>query len=272
MFIYLAMMLLKVPYSGGGLGLTKGTELAPDAIVAKLKNDYLTEGNKIPVFAISDVKIDNADAGKSHNAINEAAAGIKNFIAVGGDHSITYSLLKGFCKTNNESRITKDDTAIVVFDAHPDLMQPFSIPTHENWLRMAIADGILKAENVVLVGCRAVHKEEAAFISSSGIRHFPMKEIAANGVTEVCDSAMAAVKDAAALYVSVDIDVVDPSFAPGTGCPEPAGMTARELIYFIQRLRMMKNFAAADVVEVNPAKDLNEMTVRLAAKVVQELC
>ncbi|MEM4368887.1 MAG: arginase family protein, partial [Candidatus Woesearchaeota archaeon] len=72
------------------------------------------------------------------------------------------------------------------------------------------------------------------------------------------------------LYVSIDIDVVDPAFAPGTGYPEPGGFSSRDLIYFLQRLRLLKNFMALDVVEINPLKDVQDLTVKLGAKLLVE--
>ena len=74
-----------------------------------------------------------------------------------------------------------------------------------------------------------------------------------------------------ALYVSVDIDVLDPAFAPGTGYTEPGGLTTRELIYFIQRLKNLKNIQMWDLVEVNPEKDVNNLTVMVAAKLIVEM-
>ena len=73
------------------------------------------------------------------------------------------------------------------------------------------------------------------------------------------------------LYFSLDIDVVDPSFAPATGYAEPGGLTSRQLIYLIQRINKIKNLKAVDIVEINPDKDVNNLTVKLGAKVLGEL-
>jgi len=74
-----------------------------------------------------------------------------------------------------------------------------------------------------------------------------------------------------AFYLSIDIDVIDPAFAPGTGFREPGGLTSREMIYFIQRLKRLKNLKMTDITEVNPSKDSADLTVKLAAKLVKEL-
>ena len=73
------------------------------------------------------------------------------------------------------------------------------------------------------------------------------------------------------LYVSVDIDVIDPAFAPATGYREPGGLTSRQFIYLIQRINKIKNLRAVDIVEINPDRDINKMTVKLGAKILGEL-
>ena len=82
---------------------------------------------------------------------------------------------------------------------------------------------------------------------------------------------MSVAKNFEAMYISIDIDSVDPAFAPGTGYIEPAGLTSRELLYFLSRLLLLKNFRMADLVEVNPDKDFKNLTVKLAAKIIAEI-
>ena len=74
-----------------------------------------------------------------------------------------------------------------------------------------------------------------------------------------------------ALYISVDIDVVDPAYAPGTGYLEPGGLSSRELLYMLHRFKKLRNFNYLDVVEINPGKDLNEITVKLGASIIREM-
>ena len=73
------------------------------------------------------------------------------------------------------------------------------------------------------------------------------------------------------LYISIDIDVIDPAFAPGTGYIEPAGLTSREFLYFLHRLKNLKNIRGYDIVEINPKKDINNLTTKLGAKILVEL-
>lgn len=99
-----------------------------------------------------------------------------------------------------------------------------------------------------------------------------MKEIIAEGVHEISESLMSVAKNFRDLYVSIDIDVLDPAFAPGTGYIEPGGLTTRELLFFLHRLKKLYNLRAFDLVEINPSKDTNDITSKVAAKILVELC
>ncbi|MEM4369094.1 MAG: arginase family protein, partial [Candidatus Woesearchaeota archaeon] len=178
------MQLIKVPTSLGGLSSQKGAELAPDRVVAKLKEIWLSEAGQIPVFNISEVRIVPSNIAETARAIQQAASAHKQFAMIGGDHFITNPSFKGFA-TNFRN------AGIVVFDAHADLMP--TIPgaiTHEDWLRELITAGALKPENVIIVGLRNVDKEERAFIQKMRIKNFSMHEITTEGIHEICDAVM----------------------------------------------------------------------------------
>ena len=134
-----------------------------------------------------------------------------------------------------------------------------------------IEDNIVKKDNVILAGIRNWHKEEFKFLKENKIKFFDMKEISHENINEVSDSIMSVARKFNALYVSIDIDVIDPAFAPGTFYKEPCGMTSRELLYFLSRLKLLKNLKMFDIVEINPDKDFNDLTVRLGAKLLAAL-
>ena len=92
----------------------------------------------------------------------------------------------------------------------------------------------------------------------------------AGDLQDTCDTIME-FSQARELYVSVDVDVIDPAFAPGTGYPESGGLTSRQFISIMQRINKMKNLKAVDIVEINPDKDVNNQTVKLGAKILAEL-
>lgn len=259
------MHLIKIPFSKGSLGKSEGSRFAPDKIAEFTKDFFFSESRILPLFDTISIDINQINLSETHESIFKKISEVKtNFIALGGDHSITYSIFKAFAKDFR-------NPGIIVFDAHPDLMPPETLD-HETYLRKLIEEKIVKPENVILVGLRNWDAEEWKFLKDNRIRIYPMKEMQIEGIANVCDAVMASAKDFDALYMSIDIDTVDPAFAPGTGYTEPAGLTSRELLYFIHRIKLLKNLKAFDIVEVNPEKDVNDMTSKLAAKLCVEFC
>lgn len=260
-------MIIKVPFGRGGVGRTAGTEHAPDMIVNEFLDGPLTHAGKRSHPDVLGLVLNQGNHTESHDAIQKAAEAAKEpFVAIGGDHSITYPLVKGFIANNKNN-----NAGLLVLDAHPDCMQPFQPATHENFLRMLIEEGVVDAKRVVIFGLRAIDEEELRFLKQHNITHFPASLAVEESIEDATNAIMAAVKDWPVLYVSVDIDVADPSCAPGTGYAEPGGISAAELLYMIRRLCFLKNIASADIVEVNPSKDINNMTVALAARVLAEI-
>jgi agmatinase len=98
-----------------------------------------------------------------------------------------------------------------------------------------------------------------------------MKEISFEGLHEVADSVMSVARQWSKVYISINIDVLDPAFAPVVNTSEPGGMSTRDLLYFIQRLKMLRNTWMYDVVGFNPDKDVNDITSKTAAKLIVEL-
>lgn len=249
-------------------GRPKGCEKAPLAILRALDDIYTNEKGKIidkKLFRLEEILVDNSNIEEANKLIYENAKEVfseqDKVFFVGGDHSISYSLVRAF-----KDSFTKP--FLIVFDAHADCMKFGKEPTHEEWLRKLIEEGFL-TENIILIGARNLWPEEKVFLQENKIKIITMKEIWENR-EEICDLLMEKAKEADAFYVSIDIDVVDPAHAPGTGYQEPGGLSSRELIYFLQRLSLLKNFKAADIVEINPDKD-DGKTVKLGAKLLAEM-
>ncbi|MFH0831750.1 MAG: arginase family protein [archaeon] len=262
------MQIIKVPFING-LGKTKGCEKAPEAIVSELSGIYTNEKNIVSEISrhnVTKININQENLDESEKMIYNESRKIfaKNDFSLflGGDHSISYPL----CRAFSESFA---NPGIVIFDAHADCVHDFYPPTHEDWLRTLVSKGF-KPGNVILAGLRNVHSIEKDFISAKKIRCFMQKDIFGN-LHDICDAIMETARKFDALYLSIDIDAVDPAFAPAVAYPEPAGLSSREIIYFIQRLNMLKNLRAADISEVNPLKDFNNITSKLAAKITAEL-
>lgn len=266
------MKILKIPYNAGAMKKKEGQELAPDKIIECLDELYLTESGLNPNFEIEEVKINNQDIDSSKKSIEDAVKKLNEFaILIGGDHSITYSGFKGFVEKHKHDSKKNINTncGLLIFDAHPDCENDFI--THEDFINKLISDEIIKPSNIMLVGIRNWSENEHNFIKKHKIKNYTMKEISFEGLNETCDAVMAAARAFENIYLSIDIDVLDPAFAPGTGYIEPGGLTSRELLYFIQRLKLLKNIKIIDIVEVNPKKDFNNMTSKMAAKLIVEL-
>ena len=177
-------------------------------------------------------------------------------IILGGEHLLTYGTYMSFPK----------DTGYVVFDAHYDLRDEYADIklSHAAYLRRIVEKR--GAENLIHVGARAYVKEELEFLREHNIKTITNQQIRdgdghklLNQLTENFDS----------VYTSIDLDVLDPAFAPGVGNPESVGITSRELYDMITSLQE-RNIVSADIVELNPSFD-NGSTASLAAKMISTI-
>lgn len=257
------MKLLTIPFAGGEK--TLGTRGAPDRIIGHLHHLFLNEQGRDSAFQIINVPINqNSLEETNKNIVNNVAALQERAIVLGGDHSITPACMKAFVKSH-------PGAGIVIFDAHPDADNVLAPAAQDDLLILLLNEELVAPERIILVGKRCWTLQERQFLEKHRIRVYSMADIHDAGVEAVCDAVMEAVREWPAFYLSIDIDVVDPAFAPGTSFPEPGGLSSREMIYFCQRLKLLKNFGMADIVEVNPELDINNLTSRLAAKMVREL-
>jgi len=174
----------------------------------------------------------------------------------GGEHLITYGTYMSFPK----------NTGYVVFDAHYDLRDEYAgiKLSHASYLRRIVEER--GAENILHVGARAFAKEEFAFLKEHNIKTITDKEIRQGKGPQLLKDHVSSFDT---LYTSLDLDVLDPAFAPGVGNPEAAGITSRELFDMIYSFEN-KKVAGVDIVELNPNYD-NGATASLAAKVMSTL-
>jgi len=258
------MIILNIPGINAP-GRPLGCEKAYTEIFKTLENIHTNEkGNNIIIPKTEEILINNSNIQQSVSLIYEKISLIMplqdRVISIGGDHSISYPLVKAFSKTN-------ENPFLIVFDAHPDLMPPLKEPTHEEWLRKCIEE-FLPSENILLIGLRNSDKEETRFINEQKIKTISLNTLL-HDLEQTTDHIME-LTSKHPLYLSIDIDVIDPAFAPGTSYHEPGGLTPRQLIYILQRLNVVKNLKAIDLVEVNPLLDQGQ-TAKLAAKLLSEL-
>lgn len=176
----------------------------------------------------------------------------KRPVSLGGDHSITYPIIKAFGPRYR-------DLTIFHFDAHPDLYDEFEGNrfSHACPFARIMESGL--AKRLVQVGIRTMNGHQREQARKFGVEVVEMRQL----------PAYAKVKASGPVYITFDIDVLDPAFAPGISHREPGGMTVREVIAHLHAIE--GDIVGADVVEYNPVRDIDGMTAVVAAKIVKEI-
>jgi agmatinase len=187
-------------------------------------------------------------------------------LLLGGDHSVTLPHLRA---TRSVGPL-----AVVMFDSHTDAWDSFfgEKYNHGTWMRRAIEEGLVDAGRSIEVGLRgSVYAPEdwEVLDSELGLAYLPTHELLDRGVEATIQLIRERVGDRPA-FISFDIDVVDPAFAPGTGTPEAGGPSSHQMLQILRGLRGI-DFVGFDVVEVIPAYDPAEQTATLAAQIAFEM-
>jgi len=201
-----------------------------------------------------------------HAGARALLARARHFVAIGGDHTIALPLLRAFHERHGPG-------ALLHFDAHLDTWDTYfgASYTHGTPFRRAFEEGLLLPQRSMHVGIRGPLfspqdlKDDAGF----GFRIVTAMDFEELGIAGVVERVRERIGDAP-LYVSIDIDVLDPGTAPGTGTPEAGGLTSRELLGVLRGLKGLR-LEAADLVEVAPAYDHAEVTSMAASHVAYEL-
>ncbi|KAI0142233.1 arginase [Xylariaceae sp. FL1272] len=204
----------------------------------------------------------------SHRTYSEGSRLVPRIITLGGDHTTTLPAL----------RSTKQHwgpVSVLHFDSHLDTWSPDSIGlgvNHGTWLHIAHSEGLI-GNNSIHVGIHAPAmnlKHDLEHDHQCGFQIITSRDFDTNGTEKIIQYIRDRIGENL-VYISIDIDVLDPAFAPGTGTPEPGGLSSRELLTILDGLIGM-NVIGADVVEVAPAYDSNgEITVLVAAQVALSL-
>ncbi len=185
-------------------------------------------------------------------------------IVLGGDHSIAWPSATAVAELRRPGQI-----GIVHFDAHADTAdtERGQLAGHGTPMRRLIESGAVAGRNFVQVGLRGYWPgtEVFAWMAEQGMRWHTMREIEERGTEAVVADAIAEALDGPdAIYLSVDVDVIDPGLAPGTGTPEPGGLLTRELLRAIRQVVEAVDLAGMDIVEVSPPYDQAETTAMAA--------
>ncbi len=236
----------------------RGAAAAPAAIRAALASDHSNlaceNGFELVFEDAGDLTLaeDAGDFDRIVAAASEAAHGTAVPIFLGGDHMVSFPIVAGLAAVHGPLNILH-------FDAHPDIYDNFEGDplSHASPFARIMERGL--ARRLVQVGIRTANAHCREQAERFGIETIEMRNFAPDRVPI----------PAAPLYISIDLDALDPAFAPGVSHPEPGGLSTRDILGVLTRVGAP--IVGADVVEYNPSRDINDMTATLAAKLVKEL-
>jgi arginase len=256
-----APVLVGIPYDASS-SYRRGAAAAPDAIRAALRSEssnswseaLIDIGRPENLGDIGDLDVSNNDTVRDtiERGIRDVLTIGRRPLSLGGDHSITYPIIRGFGPSAGA-------VTVLQIDAHGDLYSSFQDDrySHACPFTRILEDGLIRT--LVQVGIRAMNDEQRANAERFNVETIDMRAWAAGTRPRLTGP----------IYVSLDIDGIDPAFAPGVSHREPGGLTVRDVITLIQALP--GPIVGADVVEFNPGEDVPGMTGPVCAKLVKEL-
>jgi agmatinase len=278
-----AAAIVGAPFDGG-TSHRAGARFGPQAIRT---TDYLAHDGARPSLALGvdpltdlgvvdlgDVVMPSGEIERSLAALEARVTDVAEAdvlpVILGGDHTIALPDVTGVARHVGWGRV-----AVIHFDAHADTgdNQFGSLYGHGTPMRRLIESGACRGDRFLQIGLRGYWPEPATldWMAVQRMRSYEMSEVVARGLDDVLTEALAIAADGCdGVFLSVDVDVVDPGAAPGTGTPEPGGLTSRQLLDAVRRVAMESVLVGMDVVEVSPPYDHAEVTAYLANRVVLE--
>ena len=239
-------------------GASKGPSQIIDAYKSDASNTFAENGSNCGISRlIKDIGSLQLSKGKAAmTAIQRAIASelkiMQKVISLGGDHSITFPIIQSYVQYF-------PDLNILHFDAHPDLYENFEDNTysHASPFARIMENGLIN--RLVQVGIRTLNDEQKAQVDRYGIEVIEMKDFIPS----------LSLQFDGPVYISIDLDGLDPAFAPGVSHQEPGGLSTRELINVIHQMK--GQVVGGDIVEYNPDRDINNTTATVSAKLLKEL-
>jgi agmatinase len=252
--------MLGVPYDGGST-FARGAALGPPAIREALASDssnLWTEdgvdlGGSDILHDLGDLEVPSDDRDAVFDCIREGVARAAHsgepVICLGGDHSITYPIVRGLAAA---------DLTILHFDAHPDLYRDYrGRLSHACQFARVMEERL--ARRLIQVGIRTMNGEQREQARRFGVEVISMRRL----------DALARLTIEGPVYISFDLDALDPAFAPAVSHLEPGGLSVREVLTMLQSVRA--SVVGADIVELNPQREGARRTAMVAAKVLKEI-
>ncbi len=278
------VVIIGAPYDAG-TSYRAGARFGPQLIRT---SDYLPHDSSRPHLALrvdplqelrvvdaGDVEMAGVEGRAPLDALEKAVRTAADAGAIplvlGGDHTVTWPDVTGVAHARGWGRVS-----VIHFDAHADTgeIQFGSLIGHGVPMRRLIESGACRGDRFLQVGLRGYWPEPPTlkWMAEQNMRSFEMHEVVQRGLDAVLEEAFViAVDGCDGVFVSVDLDVVDPGMAPGTGTPEPGGLTGRQLLDAVRRIAIELPVVGVDVVEVSPPYDSADITSFLANRVVLEM-
>jgi arginase len=223
-------------------------------------NSYTENGTEIlkdwNYLDLGDLHFEEEEPLQAYHLIKEKISrelsGSDKICCLGGDHSISYPIIETHCQLYKNLHLLH-------FDAHADLYEKFDDNpfSHASPFARILEKNLVKS--LTQVGIRTLNSHQREQVKRYGVRVIEMRNFSFDFIKDLNGP----------LYVSLDLDVLDPAFAPGISHHEPGGLSSRELIRLIQKISVP--VIGADIVEYNPKRDLNNMTAMVAFKLMKEL-
>ena len=259
------VVILPIPYEKTTTYI-KGTSKGPQAILEASRNMELYDEEldkdiiKVGICTLNELKIEE----KPEQMVNVVDQNIKKLIndkkfpvIIGGEHSITPGCVKAFASVY-------DNLSVLQLDAHTDLLEEYDGAKFSHACAMKRCSDVCK--NIVQVGIRSLCSEEAAFIKQNKLKIFWAKDVFDND--DWFDEAIS--KSSENVYITLDLDVFDPSILPSTGTPEPGGLGYYHVLKFLKKVFEERNVVGFDIVELCPnEKDISPDF--MAAKVLYKM-
>ena len=218
-----------------------------------------------------DIDVTPSNLAASHQALQSAVSQVlaagASAVVLGGDHSLSTPVLRAIA-----GRYGPEGYSVIHFDTHADTggdgEAPHGVPFSD-----AVREGTLRGANIMQIGLRGnwPFPHEFAWMREQGFHWRTISEVMELGIVAVCREAIAfACERAPVTYLTIDIDVLDPGLAPGTGTPEPGGLLTRELLYAARTIASEVDLCVMDLVEVSPPYDVSDTTAMAGHRVVYE--
>ena len=258
------VIIIGIPDESQSHSIREGTSRAPEQIrkISNLVDSYKRDGKKsvgYPLSGISKNVFDYGDITRQQipETFQKMISDSKIPISIGGDHSLSATIIKQFSKSNKIS--------LVYFDAHPDF-----ITSTKNYYGSVFGDvsEFIDLQTSMQIGVRTPEQEEIDNLKKARITVVSPFDVAEKGISKIFQQIMETVGDD--VYVSFDMDCIDPSHAPGVSVPVPFGISSLDAVFLLKKIAS-KGIVGMDIVEVCPSYDVNNRTSHLASRMIGEV-